>query len=456
MRVAVVPGSSWQARPVLRLVGRLAALALATALVAASMPSRTYAQAAPRFEVVSVTHHPGGRLTAAVQASDPALLRPGSMRVLVDGAERLAQVVNATSVEVMVPPLTIGAHSVTFRAGDKTPIERTMPFEVANKGMLTVNAAVPSDPAAPISLKVTAPVPLASLPLKLRVGMRDWPLSTNGEAMLDPWTILPGVTEVTVVAANDVGVIAQTQLTVTIPELHPVLTVKRDSTPSGERLVINGHVQTTGVQSIVVRADAREVLRAQQPLAQVTVPGSSDVTVELLAGEHVVRSEAFAVGGLFGSVSLPVAAVIAALLLIGVPLLLRRRSALQPSAAVARALQPATVRTAPSSALVAAASQAAEQMTNIIVRTPEGQTRRILVRRGASLTIGSDALCDIRLADDTVRARHGLLSRMEDGHFELHPITGQPGEPAAPTASGRVLLRPGDPVRIGQHVLVIE
>jgi pSer/pThr/pTyr-binding forkhead associated (FHA) protein len=93
-------------------------------------------------------------------------------------------------------------------------------------------------------------------------------------------------------------------------------------------------------------------------------------------------------------------------------------------------------------------------MTNIIVRTPEGQTRRILVRRGAALTIGSDSTCDIRLADDTVRARHGLLSRMEDGHFELYPITGRPADDASVTA--RVLLRPGDPVRIGQHVLVIE
>ncbi len=435
--------------------GLLATLALVTALLGAAAPAATNAQAAPRFEVVSVSHQPSGRLTAAVQVSDPAMLTPGTVQVVVDGASRSAHQVTATSIEVMVPPLTVGTHTAQFRVGDKTPIERTVPFAVSNVGLLAVTTVVPSDPAALIALKVTASVPLTALPLKLRVGERDWPLPRTGEALLDPWILAPGATEVEVVAANEAGLIGQTRLTVTIPELKPLLTVKRDATPSGERLVISGRVQTVGRQSILVRADGQELLRSPEPLAQVTVPGNSEVTVELLAGEHVVRSEVFEVGGLLGGFGTPVAAAAVALLLIA-PFVIRRKRPLEPSAAVARALQPAAVRSSSGTGPLAAASQAAEQMTNIIVKTPEGQTRRIVVRRGASLTIGSDALCDIRLADDTVRARHGLLSRMEDGHFELHPITGQLGDAAGASTAGRVLLRPGDPVRIGQHVLVIE
>lgn len=389
----------------------------------------------------------GGRYEAVATAD-------GLRRILSDLGRTLA---TSTTIEVAVPPLSIGNHTVQFRIGDKPPIDRSVPFQVGNAGLLAATAVAPADPADPIAIRVTSAVPLSSLKLKMRIEGRDTNVAANGEAMLDPWTVAPGATNVEVVALTDGVVVAQTKLQVIVPELKPVLTVKRTSLASSERLTINGRAQSPAGQTLVVKIDGTETSRSTEPLIQVEVPNGSEAAIEL-STQHVVLTETVEVGASSILIErLPVAAGMIILLTFAAWLVFNRKRSVEHSAAVARALQPAGPRSRQQVSTIAAASQAAEQMTNIIVRTPEGQTRRILVRRGAALTIGTDSSCDIRLADDSVRARHGLLTRLADGHFELHAIGAESGAVVNhASAAGRVLLRPGDPVRIGQHVLVVE
>jgi hypothetical protein len=242
---------------------------------------------------------------------------------------------------------------------------------------------------------------------------------------------------------------------ITIPELEPVLDVARGSDGSEARLTISGRVQSPDGQSIAVRADGEELLLSHEPLVQVSVPRGSEVTVELLDGERVIAVEELTIEGSGGD--FPVALVVAgmaAMLAAASAMAYRRKRALDPSSAVSRALQPAPAEWA--TPPIAPAILAGELKTSVIVSDPDGRTRRIVVRRDAALTIGTSPTCDIRLADEGVRAVHGTLTACNDGQFELQPVGVEASGETGAAQPGGLRVRPGEPVRIGRHVLVIE
>lgn len=93
-------------------------------------------------------------------------------------------------------------------------------------------------------------------------------------------------------------------------------------------------------------------------------------------------------------------------------------------------------------------------LPRLVIRDPSGQVRRVPVPPDVAFSIGSNSACDVVLEDESVRPLHGLLTPFQEGHYVLQalglPETGVDGPPSM------LVVRPGEEVKVGRHVLVIE
>lgn len=441
---------------------------LGVAIVLGGAPASAAAQVGPSVTVLRLAHDPHGRIVAAVRTSDGALLAPASVTVLVDGVPRAARVTpaldtpGATAIEVGVPPLPIGSHTVVIRLAQgplAVVIERAV--DVDNAGLLRLTVTQPAEPRQPIEVRTETMLPTGALDLRYLLDGASMDAVGAGRVQIDPWRSAPGAKTVEVQAFADARLVASARVDVEVPALEPALAVEQAGVRGGTQLTVRANVQAATVPTVLVRDGPQVLLRTQETVARVMVPPGSRVSVEVVSGEAVVLAQGVttastASGGWgFGRTTLLVLTVgLAAGALVFARVSMRRNSA------VLAALAPAPPPRRASSAPTQLWPVALGHLPRLIVRGPDGVVRRLPVPTDSAVTIGSGDGCDIRLDDASLRPIHGRLTPFADGHFVLQSMglegEGLDLEGEGGGDGGMVIVRPREEVHVGRYVLVIE
>ena len=376
----------------------------------------------------------------------------------------------ATTLEVSVPPLAQGVHDVTVQLGQRggRGVTLTGRIEVDNTGLLRLNVVNKGGPASAIA--VTAePASSSAAPKQLEVRYAVDGAAVHGAGsgplQIDPWRRSPGPAVIEASAYVDGQLLATASTTVTIPRLEPLFAVETAAASGGTQVTVRGNTQGARAPTIVVREGRQVLLRTTEPLGRVVVPTGRQVVAELLEGDRVVQSKQLTAEA-SGAYSMPSVGLLSVLAagLVGAAVVLARKQMRFQNVAVMEALRPAPRRRqaprpnalaepAPSRG-VAVTVTPLPVLPRLVIREPSGQVRRVPVPPDVAFSIGSNAACDVVLEDESVRPLHGLLTPFQEGHYVLQalglPETGVDGPPSM------LVVRPGEEVKVGHHVLVIE
>lgn len=372
----------------------------------------------------------------------------------------------ATTLEVSVPPLAQGVHDVIVQLGQRggRGVTLTGRIEVDNTGLLRLNVAS-KGPASAIA--VTAESSGAAKQLEVRYAVDGAAVhgSGSGPLQIDPWRRSPGPAVIDASAYVDGQLLATASTTVTIPRLEPLFAVETAAASGGTQVTVRGNTQGPRAPTIVVREGRQILLRTTESVGRVVVPTGRQVVAELLEGDRVVQSKQLTAeaSGTYSVPSMGLLSVLAAGL-VGAAVMLARKQMRFQNVAVMEALRPAprkrqaprpnVLAEAPSARGVAVTVTPLPVLPRLVIREPSGQVRRVPVPPDVAFSIGSNSACDVVLEDASVRPLHGLLTPFQEGHYVLQalglPETGVDGPPSM------LVVRPGEEVKVGSHVLVIE
>lgn len=362
----------------------------------------------------------------------------------------------ASTIEITVPPLPVGEHTLTLRSGtDKNDPGATSRFEVRNEGLLRLEVITPAADDALIAVEASAPVPLKTLSLEADIDGEPVLLSEPDRILLDPWSYRPGLVRVRLRASVDGLPAAEAEVDVSIPRLDPVLDLDRGEAGTGPELVIAGRAQGHGPTTITVAVNGQDLLTTTEQRVRVSLPESGDVTVQLLRGGAPVLSQSFAIEArTAGGVNWPLWLLVA-----GMAGLAALAAAVRRARGKRLVLLPIASRPSVARDLVhrAPAENRPQSSMTVVVRGSDGRERRRIVIGARPLTIGSSTECDIVLEGDSIRPIHASLVSRGDGEFQLHAIASSPGRLGRGADQDQwVLVHAGEEVRLGDQILVIE
>ena len=408
--------------------------------------------------------------------------RTGGEMSAVTGSEALAALFASLgrrlgadiAVSVDVPAMTIGEHELTlrFRARGQV-VESSALFEVSNAGLIVAHVLPPAadaEPGDPIVVQLASLIPLTAMTLEASAGGQPLAVSAGAARILvDPWTFDPGALEVQVRGLLRGGVATEATVSVTIPELAPQLTLRRDENGGTSRLLVSAQVQGSTSALLRVLHDGQEVARGDPSALLVELPGQGTLIIQLETAQGVLlesESLTFGVpepapapppapdvsadagGGLLAGPWWQYAAAGGALLLLvlvgllTVRLLRRRRRA--PMALQAPRVLGRHQRER---------QEGAGVRGMIVVVGPDRDEHRVPLR-SRPITIGRWAQCDIVLDDSAIRPVHVRTSAIGNGEFWVHGLGGSGLRPAGATrADERMLVKAGDELALGDYTI---
>ncbi len=374
----------------------------------------------------------------------------------------------ATSVEVSVPPLPQGVHDVLVQLGQPRGgrgVTLSGRIEVDNTGLLRLAAASRNGPTGAITVSAESSLPRNQMELRYSIDGAAVQTPGNGPFQIDPWRRTPGVAVVEASAYADGQLLATASTIVTIPALEQQFKVETARASGGTQVTVLANTQSARPPTIVVREGRQVLLRTNEPQGRVVVPTGRAVIAELLEGDRVLASQALTAEA-SDAMSLPSIGLLTMLaaMLVGAAVVLARRQMRFTNIAVLQALSPAPRRRPvvqppvlpePGPARgVAVTVTPLPVLPRLVIREPGGQVRRLPLPPDVAFSIGSNVACDVCLEDEFVRPLHGLLTPFQEGHFVLQalglPESGVDGPPSM------LVVRPGEEVKVGRHVLVIE
>ena len=353
-------------------------------------------------------------------------------------------------VEVETRPFAIGTHNAEIFAtvmGQRLAASET--FEVTNEGMIAIAPIAVGTPGDPITVSFSTLVDPSAV--RLSATLNGEALVASGTTLtIDPWRFDPGTMELAVRAEVSAGLAASASTELNIPALTPQLTVEQDS-PSV--VTARQRVQGSAETSIVIR-DGEQVLSSttDRELTVELPAGAEDIAIELqssdgtvLATRTVSGPPAAASGG--GLPVLPVGAAVAAVGVLGLVLMLRRRGD-RP--------EPTPLRVRAARRVVPSSPPRDLELGTLRVRSADGteQSYRMGPR---PLTVGRSPSCDVVLDDPEVRPMHARISAAPGGQFRIHGLSA-PGVPYQQQQHHDewLIVNSGEEIAIGGFIVSME
>jgi Mg-chelatase subunit ChlD len=362
-------------------------------------------------------------------------------------------------VEVQVPPLTRGEHSVEIRArvdGEAVTVKASA--TVTNDGLLVGRVRRGERASDGVVLDLSSVAPSTALEIRARAGEHMLPvLAAPPRVLVDPWQFAPGDLNVEVSASIAGTVISTTTLVLTVETLAPRIDVRTERSTNGDTLIATGQVQG-GRAFLSARAGGRLVADGPLPELRVSASESDDIQFALIDESGVEIANAgvpTAVGQAADGRSLGAPMVLAmGLAILGVMIATgrwqvarwpRRRTddAWQPSGRaflVGRRGPPPTVLSTP--------------MGTLVVRPPDGAEQRYPIGR-KPLSVGHSPECDVVIDDAAVGAVHARVIALSDGDFQLHGIAPRRGMPSADRGDEWMIVRDGEQIAVGTYLLTL-
>ncbi|MQA00179.1 MAG: VWA domain-containing protein [Dehalococcoidia bacterium] len=360
-------------------------------------------------------------------------------------------------VDIAAPPLPIGEHTVELRGNlNGTPVTAQTTLNVTNDALLS--AEVTENEVDRLVVALQTSVPLAMLDIRGVIGGVEVRPTREGTVFFDYWLLTPGSHEAEIIANVSGGLAARRTITVDIPVLEPILTVRTDTSVTPPVLNVSARVQGGGEGSVLRVLVDREVL-AEGPANETLMVGAEgldDATVELVGADATalvsesVRALSADVAKDGGGVSLMT--ILLGLGAVGAAggagfLYWRQRQA--PPAPAVRSMRARPVRRAVPAAVTR------DTLGQLILRTPEGSERAIPMGL-KPLTVGSSIDCDVVLHSPAIRPVHARVSARPNGEFQVHGVA---QSSASPYLNDRhdewAVLSSGESIAIGDHVITL-
>ena len=392
-----------------------------------------------------------------------ALAQPGETAIRpIDRAAELLDVVGETepveqvvTLEIEVPTLSIGSHSIslqTLTGGERVQAA----FDVTNEGLLGTFTVIPADPAQTVRLMVEGTGELGLVSLAAVARGQPLAVSEAGWVQIDPWEFAPGNLTVQLSASVADGLAWSGTADVQVPELPPELTTRLQDSEAGQQLFVSWRAQPLSDMQLVVRVGATTLVSTSEQSTQLVVPAGEEVLVTVERADGVAVVSKVLQTPSVGSLVMPTmvlaggaALVIVALLAAGVSIWRQRlqQEVREPDAEVDPGLGTQDPFPTPDAA-----------PAYLVVRRHSAFVERVRLTK-RPLSIGASPQCGLQLKGDGVRFVHAIVVWEADDEYRIHcfgPVEADgrqvaPDDGLAPEATRRV----GEAFEIAAYRLTI-
>ena len=372
------------------------------------------------------------------------------------------------------PVLGRGERTLTLTAAGE---QLAVPFEVDNTGLLAIESVEAGAPGEPIVVTLGGALPASQLAFEATLAGEALPVEASASALrIDPWAFAPGDSELVVTVRGAGGEAARATAPITIPSLDPQLTLAEVADADSPSVAAAWRVQNDPGAHLEVRVAGEVVADTMEPGIIVQVPEGASVTAAILSADGAeLASESFSMPAAATSgdgTSIPTSYfVLAAVLLSSATAIyllrktVKRRprppefdfgSLFAPLGGVFSGVAGRFRREGGSDATtVEDSDEMLDAAAQVLVRTPDGDERRVPVRN-EQLSVGASRQCDVTLSGGDVRFVHLILTAIGDDSyrvFRFGPVThDETGEDVEDDA----VVRAGEWVRVGGYAIAVE